>query len=121
MIIHTDELPEEKTAHGADLPLRKRVIAAPGVIPGITQIAKATFSAPCSMRASIHSHPTMWECYYVLKGNARYTIGDQIYEVRPGDFFAVPPGTPHFQEVIMAPHVILYWGVADESNLTATK
>jgi quercetin dioxygenase-like cupin family protein len=49
----------------------------------------------------------------VLEGRATYTIGGQGFDVRPGDFFFVPPGVVHNQRVTEAPHRIFYWGVAE--------
>jgi mannose-6-phosphate isomerase-like protein (cupin superfamily) len=54
----------------------------------------------------------MYENYYVLSGRAVYRVGDQEYEVEPGDMIIVPPGAPHRQRVIEGPHRIFYWGIA---------
>ena len=35
------------------------------------------------------------ECYVVLKGEGRFTMGDETVPFRPGDFFFVPAGVPH--------------------------
>jgi len=37
---------------------------------------------------------------YVLGGQARVGIGDQVYEVRQGDVVFIPEGVPHFYENI---------------------
>lgn len=35
---------------------------------------------------------------YVLAGKARIGIGDQVYEVGPGDAVFIPQGVPHYYE-----------------------
>ncbi len=35
---------------------------------------------------------------YVLRGRARIGIGDETYEVKPGDVVFIPEGTIHFYE-----------------------
>ena len=44
--------------------------------------------------AEPHSHPTMYESYYVLEGRV------------------VPPGAVHRQCVTRGPHRVFYWGIA---------
>ncbi|MEK7203804.1 MAG: cupin domain-containing protein [Patescibacteria group bacterium] len=108
------DLKKELTSHGKNIPLLKKVFLAKGVVPRIMQVAESEFSEVCSMKDNCHSHPTMWELYYVLEGEAKYFVGDEIYKVMPGDFVAVAPNTPHYQEITKAPHRILYWGIAVE-------
>ena len=35
------------------------------------------------------------ECYVILEGEGRFTMGDETVPFRPGDFFFVPAGVPH--------------------------
>ena len=35
------------------------------------------------------------ECYVVLEGKGRFTMGDAVVPFQPGDFFFVPAGVPH--------------------------
>jgi len=35
---------------------------------------------------------------YVLRGNARVGIGDQVHDVRAGDVVFIPAGTPHWYQ-----------------------
>ena len=112
MKIDTKKLKDEPLSHGANLPVRKKVIVKNGVVPGITQVAISTFTKKVSMKPHAHNHPTMWELYYVLEGEAIYKIGLTSYRVKPGDFLVIPPQTHHYQKITKAPHKILYWGVA---------
>jgi quercetin dioxygenase-like cupin family protein len=106
MFIRAKDCVEEPTRHGNP----KRVYLRGGVLPDVTQAAVASFDA--GFEAELHTHPTMYENYYVLEGRAVYTVGDEEYEVEPGDMVIVPPGTPHRQRVTQAPHRIFYWGIA---------
>jgi quercetin dioxygenase-like cupin family protein len=105
MVIHGRDCPVEPTRHGNP----KQVLLRGGVLPGVTQVAVASFPEVCE--TDLHSHPTMYEIYYVLEGGATYRIGNEAVEVGPGDFFVVPPGIIHNQRVTSAPHRIFYWGI----------
>jgi quercetin dioxygenase-like cupin family protein len=106
MVIHLASCPSEPTRHGNP----KQVLVRSGVLPAVTQVAVATF--PECIETDLHSHPTMYEVYFVLEGRAVYSIGDETYDVGAGDFFIVEPGVRHNQRVTEAPHRIFYWGIA---------
>ena len=44
---------------------------------------------------------------FVLRGRARISIGDRVYEVGPEDVLYIPAGTPHSYEVLEAPFEFL--------------
>lgn len=106
MIVKGSERPEELTAHGTP----KRVLLRGGVLPGVTQVAVASFDQHGEVE--LHTHPTMYEVYYALEGEATYYVGEDVYEVAPGDLVVVPPETVHGLRVSRAPHRVFYWGVA---------
>ena len=106
MVTNFAECAPERTRHGNP----KHVLLRNGELPGVTQVAVATF--PECVETDLHSHETMYEVYFVLEGRATYRIGDAEFEVGPGDFFYVPPGVTHNQRVTSAPHQIFYWGIA---------
>jgi quercetin dioxygenase-like cupin family protein len=108
MPLNLADCPKEPTRHGNP----KQVFLRGGVIPHVTQVAVATFSE--CVETELHSHPTMYEIYFVLEGRAIYSVDGTTFEVRPGDFFFVPPGAIHNQKVTVAPHRIFYWGLATE-------
>ena len=43
-----------------------------------------------------HSHPTCEELLYLLKGHLKHYVGDQAYDMAPGDCIAIPAGVPHY-------------------------
>ena len=45
-------------------------------------------------RATEHVHPGMEERWHVLEGRAAFRIGDEEYEIGPGEEAVAPAGTP---------------------------
>ena len=43
----------------------------------------------------IHIHRQQDEIHYILKGQLRYQIGEEIFETKSGDCVYIPKGTPH--------------------------
>jgi hypothetical protein len=43
----------------------------------------------------IHLHEWQDEAFFILEGNAIYTIGDQNFEAGPGAFLSIPRNTWH--------------------------
>lgn len=106
MLIRGADSPIEPSAHNTP----KQVYLRGGVLPNVTQVAVGTLET--GFEAELHAHPTMYENYYVLEGRAVYQVGENEYEVGPGDMIIVPPATLHRQRVIAGPHRIFYWGIA---------
>ena len=46
-----------------------------------------------------HSHPQE-QTGYLIKGNIRLTIGDQTFDVMPGDSWSIPGNLQHNAEII---------------------
>lgn len=42
-----------------------------------------------------HHHPRTEEIYYILEGEGRMQIGDEVRDVSGGDAIAIPPGAVH--------------------------
>lgn len=43
----------------------------------------------------LHVHAEQDDTFFVLEGVLAVQVGDQVVDVRPGDFATVPPGVPH--------------------------
>jgi quercetin dioxygenase-like cupin family protein len=43
----------------------------------------------------LHTHRDQDDTFYVLDGVLSVQIGDEVYELEPGDFATAPPGVPH--------------------------
>ena len=61
--------------------IRKQSLAEARLLPGA--------------RTTPHYHPQTEEIYYLLEGEARMQIGDDVRHVGPGDAIAIPPGEVH--------------------------
>lgn len=43
----------------------------------------------------LHLHPSQDDTFYILEGVLTVQVGEEIFDIGPGDFLSVPPGTPH--------------------------
>ena len=43
----------------------------------------------------LHVHRTQDDTFYVLEGVLAVQVGDEVFDLGPGDFATVPPGVPH--------------------------
>jgi len=43
----------------------------------------------------LHTHRDQDDTFYVLDGVLSVQIGDEVYDLEPGDFATAPPGVPH--------------------------
>jgi mannose-6-phosphate isomerase-like protein (cupin superfamily) len=50
---------------------------------------------PAGMSTTAHRHPIAEEIYYVLSGQGRMQIDDELREIGPGDAIAIGPGSRH--------------------------
>jgi len=50
---------------------------------------------PPRATTTAHYHPQTEEIYYILVGEARMRIGDEVRDVRRGDAIGIPPGQIH--------------------------
>ena len=110
LIRPADRVPQPSRHAG----ISKEVLIGRGILPNITQIAVSVLET--GQATELHSHPTMYEIYFVLEGEATYFIDDREYEVASGDLLIVSPGALHRQTVTRGPHRIMYWGLETESQ-----
>lgn len=43
----------------------------------------------------LHVHSDQDDTFYVLEGVLTVQVGDELFELEPGDFATIPPGVPH--------------------------
>jgi quercetin dioxygenase-like cupin family protein len=43
----------------------------------------------------LHTHGDHYDCFFVLEGVLAVQAGEEVFDLGPGDFAAVPPGVPH--------------------------
>ena len=110
MIIRRSDRQTVPGAHGDHI--HKELLLKGGIVPGVTQVAESTV-APASA-VETHNHPTMWEFFFVLSGEATYVLDGEEFQVGPGDLFVVPPGRQHSQKTQTDSHTVLHWGLATD-------
>lgn len=50
---------------------------------------------PPNVGPSLHLHPRGNECFYIVKGKYRFTLGNKLIDTTPGDVVLVPKDVPH--------------------------
>lgn len=55
--------------------------------------------------ATEHTHPHE-QSGYVISGKYQMTVGDEVYELNPGDSYAIPGNVPHSFKVLEGGEVI---------------
>jgi quercetin dioxygenase-like cupin family protein len=56
-----------------------------------------------------HIHSREDESYYILKGSIRYTIGEEVIDVREGEYVYLPKGVPHKFGLLTDQAEVLMW------------
>ncbi|MEH6467049.1 MAG: cupin domain-containing protein, partial [Porticoccus sp.] len=46
-------------------------------------------------QVSLHKHLVHTETLYVLEGSGAFQLGEESFDIGPGDYINVPEGTPH--------------------------
>jgi mannose-6-phosphate isomerase-like protein (cupin superfamily) len=73
---------------------------------------------PKTPQAVVHLHETQEEAFYVLEGNAIYSIGDETFHAGPGDFISVPSNTWHsFESLTHGLRVLNFYAPAGFERL----
>lgn len=106
-----DDLASEITAH---LQGSKKVFLRNADTPSaLTQVAYGTFRS--TDFCELHSHATMEEVFFFLKGKGIYTVGDQQISLEKGVFVRIPAGVLHRLEAVGdEPLEYVYFGVATD-------
>lgn len=79
----------------------------------VTQVAYGTFSK--ADYCELHTHPTMEECFFFLKGNGFYVVADQQIPLQYGVFVRIPAGVQHRLEATSdEPLEYVYFGIATD-------
>ena len=62
---------------------------------------------PPGRAVELHTHPYA-ETFLLLEGDGRWTAGDTVVELKPGEMLVVPPTTPHgFRNVGEVPLLVV--------------
>lgn len=66
----------------------------------------------------VHYHPNAEETVIVQSGRGRHLVGDEWFEVGPGDIIFVPRGVPH-GAVAGDEDLVIYWILGGAASLEA--
>jgi quercetin dioxygenase-like cupin family protein len=75
-----------------------RIVADAAATGGAYSVTEAI--SPAGAGVPFHVHDRSVECFYVLDGRYRLTVGGEHHEAGPGDFLLVPRGAPHGFDVL---------------------
>jgi mannose-6-phosphate isomerase-like protein (cupin superfamily) len=77
----------------------------------LTQIAYGSFLPGES--CELHSHLTMDEYFFIIRGVGEYLIGDEVLKLKEGTFIEILAGTPHMLSAFGSQKLeFVYWGVS---------
>ena len=62
---------------------------------GNRNLSLAEASVPVGSATLLHLHKRSEEIYYILDGEGVMTLGNERFEVKPGDSILISPETPH--------------------------
>jgi quercetin dioxygenase-like cupin family protein len=92
LVAARDVVPAEVPGHSF------RIIADARDTGGAFSLTEAT--SPVGASVPPHAHDNAVECFYVMDGTYRMTVGGVVHVAEPGGFALVPRGSPHHFEVI---------------------
>lgn len=59
-------------------------------------------------KATLHTHESYEELYYIVEGEAKVRIGDEELTVSRGDIIYIPPGVTHNVEAVSSLRIISF-------------
>lgn len=83
-------IPAYATRDGSEI----RELMHPSVHGNRAQSLAEALVAP-GQTTALHRHHRSEELYHITTGRGRMTLGDQRFDVGPGDTVCIPPGTSH--------------------------
>ncbi len=111
-IIDLNQIQETPVSHNPAI--KKKVLLANDVIPGLTQYAQSTF--PPGEIASAHAHIDMYEVFLVIKGSGTITIDDTEVKLSAGVCIVVEPTEQHEIKAGQDGLTLNYFGTTDRSE-----
>jgi len=63
--------------------------------------------ATITNKAEPHKHLKMEEVYYIIKGRAKIKIGEEVFDIKPGDIIPIPKNVYHNIESVEEPVELL--------------
>lgn len=90
-LVHLAQVPAEGVSHQPEI--KKQVMVKNGEIPQLTGFSQAVFKPGQSCEK--HQHPTMYEVYFVLEGEATLIVNSKKFKAVKNDCVTIKPGEPH--------------------------
>lgn len=53
------------------------------------------WTVPVGFSTGLHVHRVQEETFYVIEGECRWQIGEEVVQAGPGTYVFIPPGVPH--------------------------
>ena len=113
-IVNIHDLPDQNTVHvdKEGRPIRKKQLIQPFAIPNLSGFSVATLEA--GQTVSQHEHESMHEIFYVVSGQAVFTVDGIDHLASPGTMVHLAPHEKHHilaQESPDGSLVMAYFGV----------
>ena len=112
MIIRSKDQQKTTTSHGKYI---KRVILGEDLIPSLLQFAYSEFKRGDIIEK--HSHESMAEVFYILKGKLEIVIGNHSDTAEKDDCIVVRAGEQHSLNILEQTKII-YFNICDENSDT---
>ncbi len=64
-------------------------------VQGNNNMSLAEATVPPGVQTLLHRHNRSEEVYHILDGRGLMSLGEEHFEVKPGDSIYIPPRTPH--------------------------
>ncbi|MEH6679031.1 MAG: cupin domain-containing protein [Sediminicola sp.] len=108
-LVRTELLPEMGVSHNPAI--KKKVFLEKGEIPQLMNFGTAVFKS--EQRVETHSHPSMFEIFYVLEGRIEFVVENEQMVLRAGDCISISPKEAHSQyNPFHEEAKLLYYGIA---------
>lgn len=79
------------------------------LIPALKMVGWSYFDRAMPQKLNAHLHPAAWEICYILRGQVEWWVGDQMFEVGPGQVFFTRPDEYHGGQDGVMHACELYW------------
>ena len=89
--INLEQLENKSVSHNKSI--TKKTIINNQIIPHLTNFSQAVFKP--KQIAHIHSHPDMWEVFYIESGVGIITVNGEKYSLTKGTCVMVEPNDTH--------------------------
>jgi quercetin dioxygenase-like cupin family protein len=103
------EYPETKNIHGMPAGSgKRRFVATPPT--GARMVGVHALTLKPGEESVLHWHPISEEVIVCVKGTAEITLGEKVYEFKPGYVLYAPPGVPHGKMKVIGNEEVLVIG-----------